>query len=515
MSPNSEQYDVCVVGGGPGGATAATFVAMRGHRVLLIERESTPIYKVGESLLPATIHGVCAMLGVSEDLQRQQFVRKLGGTFRWGKNKEPWTFAFAGSSRFQGPTAHAYQVERVKFDAILLNNARRKGVEILEQHRATETIVEDGRVSGLKLVDNSGSEKSIRSKYVIDASGHTSILARQTGERIYSQFFRNIALFGYFDNGARMPAPYSGNIFCAAFDKGWFWYIPLSDTLTSVGAVIGQEYSSLLHQGFEPAYFDLIKSCEPITKLLSGATRCADAPYDEIRVRKDFSYCNTSFWKPGLALVGDAACFVDPVFSSGVHLATYSALLAARSVNTYLGEYVEEAAAFGEFEARYKREYRYFYDFLTSFYELDQDLEGYYWQARKVLKTEEVGDQAFLNLVGGDASGELMSEGQEKSYDSSEIARNLFPGASGEAAEPAEGNSSSEGAGFWGELIAEGAQLQLRAALKNAIPQERPLFPNGLVPSADGLHWVRPRSSANSSPSARKKGTVMAGRSVS
>jgi halogenation protein CepH len=517
VSPSSEQYDVCVVGGGPAGATAAAFIAMRGHRVLLVERESTPIYKVGESLLPATIHGVCAMLGVTEDLQRQQFVRKLGGTFRWGKNKEPWTFAFAGSSRFQGPTAHAYQVERVKFDAILLNNARRKGVEVIEQHRATETIVDQGRVWGLKLVDNSGSEKLVRSKYVIDASGHTSVLARQAGERIYSQFFRNIAVFGYFENGGRMPAPNSGNIFCAAFDKGWFWYIPLSDTLTSVGAVIGQEYSSLLQQGFEAAYLALIRSCDPIMKLLSGASPCTDAPYNEIRVRKDFSYCNTKFWKPGLAIIGDAACFVDPVFSSGVHLATYSGLLAARSVNTYLGNYVDEAAAFEEFEARYKREYKYFYDFLTAFYELDQDLEGYYWQARTVLNAKELGDQAFLNLVGGDASGELMRDGQDRTSKGAEIAKSLFPGADGAAADsPSEETShTSGGAEFWGELIAEGAQLQLRAALKNAIPQERPLFPNGLVPSTDGLHWVKPKSSSASSGSTRKRGALAAARSVS
>ena len=506
MNPNSEQYDVCVIGGGPGGSTAATFVAMQGHRVLLVEKESLPIYKIGESLLPATIHGICAMLGVADELQSQHFVRKLGGTFRWGKNKQPWTFAFAGSSRFQGPTSYAYQVERIKFDAILLNNARRKGVEVLDQHRVADVIFDNGRVSGLKLLDKAGTERLVRSEYVIDASGHTSATARHAGERIYSRFFRNIAVFGYFNHGGRLPAPNSGNIFCAAFERGWFWYIPLSDTLTSVGAVIGHEYSSLLREGYELALFELINACEPIRSLLSGATRCSDAPYDEIRVRKDYSYCNSSFWKPGLVLVGDAACFVDPVFSSGVHLATYSALLAARSINTYLGKHLDEAAAFAEFEARYRREYRYFYDFLTAFYELDQGLDGYYWAARKLLNAEEVGEQAFLNLVGGDASGELMQSNQCNLTKHAEIANILFSAAAGASADMSgeNGHRTSERAGFWGELISEGAQLQLRGALKSAVPQERPLFPNGLVPSENGLHWVKPKSLAKSQASARR-----------
>ena len=507
MSAHHEQYDVCVVGGGPAGSTAATFIAMRGHRVLLVEKETSPVYKIGESLLPATIHGICNMLGVGEELQKQNFVRKLGGTFRWGKNKDPWTFAFAGSSRFKGPTSYAYQVERIKFDAILLNNARRKGVEVLELHRVVDVMAENGRVLGLKLVDHGGRETSVKSKYVVDASGHTSTIARQCGQRIFSKFFRNIAIFGYFVNAGRLPAPNSGNILCAAFDKGWFWYIPLSETLTSVGAVIGQEYSSLLHQGHEQTLLELVGACGPIQKLLSGATRCTSAPYDEIRVRKDYSYCNTSFWKPGLVLVGDAACFVDPVFSSGVHLATYSALLAARSINTCLAHHLDENAAFAEFEARYRREYKYFYDFLTAFYELDQDLEGYYWNARRVMNTEEDGGLAFLNLVGGDASGELQHNIQRYPGKSAEIAKVLFPGATGESADmfAESGNHTGERAGFWGELIAEGAQLQVRGALKNSTPQEQPLFPNGLVPSQDGLHWMEPKSPARNSSMVRQR----------
>jgi halogenation protein CepH len=402
------------------------------------------------------------MLGVAEELENQHFVRKLGGTFRWGKSKEPWSFTFADSSRFQGSASYAYQVERTKFDAILLNNARRKGVDVLEQHRVADLIVDNGRVSGVRLVDNAGAEKVVRSKYVVDASGHASTIARHVGERIFSKCFRNIAVFGYFRNAGRLPAPNSGNIFTAAFDKGWFWYIPLSDTLTSVGAVIGQEYSSLLHQGFEPALHQLVESCEPIQKLLAGATRCSDAPYNEIRARKDYSYCNTSFWKPGLVLIGDAACFVDPVFSSGVHLATYSALLAAKSINSTLEKQLDEAAAFATFEVRYRREYRYFYDFLSAFYELNQDLEGYYWAARTTLNAEERRDHAFLNLVGGDASGEMKHNLQSSPASRVRQALLLFPNAAEASAEMYDDNCNhtDEGSPIWSDHIAEESQIQ-------------------------------------------------------
>jgi halogenation protein CepH len=403
------------------------------------------------------------MLGIAEELENQHFVRKLGGTFRWGKSKEPWSFTFADSSRFGGSASYAYQVERTKFDAILLNNARRKGVDVLEQHRVADLIVDNGRVSGVKLVDNAGAERVVKSKYVVDASGHNSTISRHAGERIFSKCFRNIAVFGYFLNAGRLPAPNSGNIFTAAFDKGWFWYIPLSDTLTSVGAVIGQEYSSLLHQGLEPALHQLIESCEPIRKLLAGATQCSDAPYNEIRARKDYSYCNTSFWKPGLVLIGDAACFVDPVFSSGVHLATYSALLAAKSINSSLEKQLDEAAAFATFEVRYRREYRYFYDFLSAFYELNQDLEGYYWAARTAVNAEERRDHAFLNLVGGDASGEMLHNLQSSPASRVRQALLLFPNAAEASAEMYDDNSNhtGEGSPIWSDHIAEESQLQL------------------------------------------------------
>ena len=138
----------------------------------------------------------------------------------------------------------AFQVERMKFDQILLDNARRKGVEVREQCPATGVVGEDGRVAGVRFADegNPGSGEQVAlGRFVADASGNTSRLYETVGTRVYSKFFQNVALFGYFEGGKRLPEPRGGNILCAAFDVGWFWYIPLSPTLTSVGVVLGRD----------------------------------------------------------------------------------------------------------------------------------------------------------------------------------------------------------------------------------------------------------------------------------
>src|SRR5436190_15344372 len=155
-----QSFDVIVVGGGPAGSTVASFIAMDGNKVLLLEREKFPRHQIGESLLPATINGICVMLGVSEELAKANFTHKLGGTYRWGRHPEPWSFTFGPSSMIPGSQAFAYQVERMKFDHILLNNARRKGVDVREQHTVTEVLEEDGRVKGVGFTDDHTQKKT-------------------------------------------------------------------------------------------------------------------------------------------------------------------------------------------------------------------------------------------------------------------------------------------------------------------------------------------------------------------
>jgi FAD-dependent halogenase len=492
----TEDFDTVVLGGGPGGSTAATFIAMQGHKVLLLEKQSLPAYKIGESLLPATIHGICAMLGVSEELKKANFVRKNGGTFRWGRSPAPWTFAFAQSSHISGPTSYAYQVERSKFDLILIENAIRKGVDVRQNHSALGLLKEEDRFAGIEYSDENGNAGIARARYIVDASGHQTPFARHVGERVYSKFFQNIAIFGYYLNAKRMPPPNAGNIFCAAFQDGWFWFIPLSDTLTSVGAVVAKEHAAKFKNGHEAALSEFIEACPPIKDLLASASRVTEGQYGEVRVRRDYSYCHTKFWAPGLVLIGDAACFIDPVFSSGVHLATYSAFLAARSINTCLKGGLSETRCFEEFELRYRREFGRFYDFLISFYDIDQDLDSYYWAARKVINTEEKGNEAFIQLVSGIGAGERMYSNSEEFISARDrLGQTLFPAsAGGEISMAIEDNlANTRRQEFMDDFLKETVKLQQQAALKdNQRPLESPLFGQGLIASPDGFHWAEP-----------------------
>ncbi|MEV4134523.1 tryptophan 7-halogenase [Dactylosporangium sp. NPDC049742] len=489
----SETFDVVVVGGGPCGSTVSTLVAQQGHRVLVLERERFPRYQIGESLLPSTVHGICKLLGVTEELAAAGFPIKHGGTFRWGSNPEPWTFDFSLSQNFAGDSSTGYQVERMKFDKILLDNARAKGVEVREESTVVDVIEEDGRACGVRYTDAAGERHEVRSRYVVDASGNTSrIHGHSGGKRVYSDFFRNLALFGYFEGGKRLDPPYSGNILAVAFEAGWFWYIPLSDTLTSVGAVLLPEELERVQGDKERALLGLIEQCPLIADMLSDATRVTTGVYGDIRVRKDYSYLQERFWKPGLVLAGDAACFIDPVFSQGVHLATYGALLAARSLNTALAEGTDipEETVFSEFEHRYRAEYSRFHDFLVAFYDMHQDEESYFWKAKKVTAETTPAAESFVNLVGGGASQEGALVDPETYTARAEAAQELS--AAIDRRVEGAGNQEILNTSLVRSIVKEGHQIQIQAALGRSDRPTPPVRDGGLVPSADGMHWTLP-----------------------
>jgi len=151
-----------------------------------------------------------------------------------GANQEPWSFSFSVSPKVAGPTSSAYQVERMKFDQILLDNARESGAKVRQDCTVTGVLDDADRVRGVRYADSAGRQHDVRAGYVVDASGHGSRIYQHVGgTRQYSQFFRSLALFGYFRGGKRLPEPNAGNILSAAFPGGWFWYIPLSPVLTT------------------------------------------------------------------------------------------------------------------------------------------------------------------------------------------------------------------------------------------------------------------------------------------
>jgi FAD-dependent halogenase len=486
-----EDVDVVVVGGGPGGSTLASLVAMQGHRVVVLEKEKFPRYQIGESLLPSTVHGICRLIGVSDELRRAGFTRKRGGTFRWGSNPEAWTFSFSVSPKMAGETSHAYQVERSKFDKILLDHAGSLGADVREECTVTSVVGDEDRIRGVSYTEAGGKARQIRARYVVDASGNKSRIYHYVkGSRIYSEFFRNVALFGYFENGRRLAEPNSGNILCVAFDTGWFWYIPLSERLTSVGAVVRRELANKIQGNPEEALRTLISECPLISEYLRDAARVRDGQYGQLRVRKDYSYHNTKFWHPGMVLIGDAACFVDPVFSSGVHLATYGALLAARSINSVMAQMMDEQTAFREFELRYRREYGVFYEFLVSFYDMHVSENSYFWSAKKVTGNTRSELESFVDLVGGVASGEAALTKADSPAQRFRDQSHEFANAIDEiVANKEQSMRPLYKSSVVRNVMQEGAQIQTRALLGQNAEVEAPLFDTGLIPSPNGMFW--------------------------
>jgi FAD-dependent halogenase len=394
----SEKFDVAVIGGGPAGSICAGFLAQAGLRVVLFEKERFPRYHIGESLLSASIP-ILEALGVMPAIEAAGFVRKPGGTFIWGAQNEPWSFFFREDP---GGRPHAFHVVRSQFDHILLEHAAGLGVDVREEHQVRE-IRHDGGLNEVSVRAADGVEVRIEAPWVVDASGQSALLGRRDALREFNPFFKNLAVFGYYEGAEQLSGPETGNILSSAFADGWFWYIPLHDGTTSVGAVVdAQSFAGEAAGAPETLYLRLVAACAPV------AARVRDARLvSPIRVIRDYSYCSKSFHGPGYVLAGDAACFIDPVFSTGVHLASLSGYLSARTLTAVLqGGAADELLA--DYEERYRAAFDRYLQFLYFFYDHHCERDSYFWTARKVLNADTAIDArtAFVRLMSG--GGDLL-----------------------------------------------------------------------------------------------------------
>ena len=391
----AEAPDVVVVGGGPAGSVAATLLADAGHRVLVLERERFPRYHIGESLLSATLP-ILDAIGVTPAIERHGFLRKPGGTFVWGRQRDPWSFLFREDP---GGRPHAYQVVRSEFDQLLLENARAHGADVREEHAVVSVETDGGRVT-VHARDVHGATLRLSPRFVVDASGQAAVIGRARQLRRFTDFFKNLAIFGYFRDAERLPGELANHILSAAFADGWFWYIPLHDGTMSVGAVVdARRWRAVADTDAEATYRGLIARCPAIADRLAGATLVSP-----IRIIRDYSYTSTHFGGPGFLLAGDAACFIDPVFSTGVHLACLAGFLGARAVDGILTGAATEAEALGRYEAAYRGAFDRYLRFLYFFYDHNEDPDSYFWTARRVLKhaPDDLSlREAFVRLISG------------------------------------------------------------------------------------------------------------------
>jgi flavin-dependent dehydrogenase len=387
--------DVLVIGGGPGGSTAATMLARKGHQVVLFERERFPRHHIGESLLPASMP-VLEELGVLPAIQQAGFLLKWGATMVWGRDETPWSWYFRETNRTY---PHTYQVWRPHFDQILLDNSRAHSVEVREGHRVRDVLFEDGRAVGVRFTANDGVERMARARFIVDASGQSALLGRQLDLRHWDPSFQNLAVYGYFSGAERLPAPDETNLLVESYPHGWFWDIPLHNGWMSVGAVIDSQIGQEGMRHSSPQRFLIEQITQaPYTRQMLRDAHLASGPF----VLKDWSYVSDEVVGDGYILVGDAACFVDPLFSSGVHLALMAGVLAAAYVTTALKDPSMVEAAGRVYKDLYYKEYGHFHDMAALFYSSNRTVDSYFWEARRLLGNGNLSPrQAFIHAVAG------------------------------------------------------------------------------------------------------------------
>ncbi len=399
---------IIVIGGGPAGSCVSTLLARRGYPVVLLERERFPRAHVGESLLPASIP-ILEDLGALDAVQRAGFVVKRGATMVWGTDREPWSWYF---SETNASNPHSYQVWRPEFDAILLDNARWAGVDVREGCAATGVVFdESGRVVAVRCRESARKggfetrpyttgEIDLPASYVVDASGQGGLLARQLGLRQWDDFFRNLAVFAYYKGGERLPSPDDGNILIESQPNGWLWNIPLRDGWSSVGAVVDAETGQQGIRELGPRSFleSQIAAASRTAGMLESA-HLLSGP----EVVRDWSYRCKSLYGPGYILVGDAGCFIDPLFSSGVHLALTSATLAAAAVASSLDDPDMSGPVGQVYQQLYYKEYGHFRELARLFYSSNRTADSYFWEARRLLDNDPslTPRQSFIQAVAG------------------------------------------------------------------------------------------------------------------
>lgn len=334
-------YDVIIIGGGPSGSSAASFLSLKGYKVLVLEKEKFPREHVGESLIPASYEGL-KKLGVLEELKTIS-PRKPGVNFisNNGKDQSLWCF----KSIVKDESYLSFHVKRSVFDEMLLNNSKKKGAEVLEEHHVKNVVLDrEDKLVEVSAMDNTGNTKTFTAKFLIDASGQSTFLGSKLGVKKAVPNLDRVALFTHW-TGTEYDLALNQGVIKIIYlggteKKGWMWVIPISKDNLSIGVVVNNNFLKTEKQKYQAAgiedwkhefYMNEIKESFAVNKHLKNAKI-----EHKVQLNGDYSYSCEKKYGDNFALIGDAGAFLDPIFSSGIFVGMQTAELVANAIDKKL-----------------------------------------------------------------------------------------------------------------------------------------------------------------------------------
>ncbi|MES2529639.1 MAG: NAD(P)/FAD-dependent oxidoreductase [Pseudomonadota bacterium] len=357
----SQECDVLVIGGGPAGSTMATLLARQGRRVVIVEKEQHPRFHIGESLLPGNVE-LFDKLGVRDQVEKIG-MPKFGIEFVPPDSDERSYVDF--SEGWDPQKDSAWQVRRSELDEVLFRNAAAQGALAFENTRVRQVDFDDAGAT-VQTQRDDGSKATWRTRFVVDASGRDTVLATKFKSKKKNPDHNSTALFGHFRGARRLEGKREGNISICWFEHGWFWFIPLADGTTSVGAVCWAYYLKARNKPLKDYFFDTIALCPELHDRLKDATLVDD----KVHATGNFAYSSTHATGNRYLMVGDAFTFIDPMFSSGVLLAMTSGQQGARAIHDALDTGKAVTSGMKRYEKDNRKRIAIYWEFIENFYKL-------------------------------------------------------------------------------------------------------------------------------------------------